>query len=112
MKTMLLGELVAEVVDLLPIVVDLVVLDLAKITCNVKPFGERFTDIPVDIIHSGRPCMVQPSFKPIRVSTKLACMGTDKQVFQISETLVTLCSWHNVVRWGMETCFHADHTSY
>ena len=86
---MFLGELVMEVVDLLPIVVGLIVPDITEISCGIKLCGEGFTDIPTDDVHSGGPHMVQPRFEPVRVSAKLAHMGTNKQVFQVSGTLVT-----------------------
>ena len=59
-----------------------------KVMHNIKLFGEGLTNIPMDVVHSGGPCMVQPCFKPVGASAKLAHMGTDKQVFQISGTLV------------------------
>ena len=57
---------------------------------DVTFLGEELANIPADVIHSGRPCMVQPFFKPGRVSTKLAHAGTSKQVFQVSGTPVAL----------------------
>ena len=86
--TLLVG-LVVQVVDLPPIAGDLVILDVAEVMSDIKLLGEGFTNIPADVIHSGRPCMIQPFFKPGRVSTKLTHAGTNKQVFQISGTLVT-----------------------
>ena len=101
-KTVFLGELVAEVADLPPIAVDIIVLDIAKIVCNVKLFGERLADISMDVVHSSGPHMVQPFFKPGGVSTKLTCTGTDGQVFQISGTLVAcvLMAQHSEVGHG------------
>ena len=89
LKMVFLSKLVMEIIDLPLIVVNLIVLDVTKITCDVELFGERFANISTDVVHSGRPCMVQLSFEPVGVSTKLAHMGTDEQVFQISGTLVT-----------------------
>ena len=91
---LLLSELVVQVVDLPPIVGDLIVLDIAKVASNVKLLSEGFANIPVDVIHSGGPRMVQLFFEPSGVSTKLTRAGTDKQVLQISGTPVALCSWH------------------
>ena len=85
---MFLSKSVAEVPDLLLIVVDLIVPDVAKVTCGIELCGEGLADIPMDVVHSGGPHMVQPCFEPIWASTKLACTGTNKQVFQISGTLV------------------------
>ena len=88
LKTMLLIEHVAQLIDHAPAVVNLVIPGITKITCNIKLFGEGLTDIPADVIPSGGPHMVQPCFEPIGASAELACAGSDKQVFQISGTLV------------------------
>ena len=65
-KLVFLGESVAEVADLLPIAVDLIILDVAKVAHDIKLFGEGLAEIPMDVIHSGGPRMVQPCFKPVR----------------------------------------------
>ena len=83
-KTLLLGKLVMQLIDLLPIMGDLVVLDIAEVTSNVKFLGKGFANIPADVIHSGGPYMVLPFFKSSGVGTKLVHMGTNKQVFQVS----------------------------
>ena len=103
-KTLLLIELVAQVVDHPLIVVNLVILDIAKVICDVKFLGEGFADIPADVVHSSRPHMVQPFFEPGGVSTKLTHTGTDKEVFQISGTLVAfvLMAQHGEVGHGNE----------
>ena len=99
---MFLSKSVMEVTDLPLIAVDLVVLDIAKIVCDVEFFGKGLAEIPMDVVNSRRPCMVQLRFKPIRVSAKLAHAGTDKQVFQISRTLVAfvLVAQHDKVGHG------------
>ena len=102
---MFLGELVTEVVDLLLIAVNLVVLDITKIVHDIELFGKRFADIPTDVIHSGGPRMVQPSFEPVRVSTKLTHTGTNEQVFQISGTLVACVLMAQCVEVGQGNKF-------
>ena len=73
---LLLGELVTQFVDISPITGDLIVLNIVEVTSNVKFLGKGFADIPADVIHSGRPHMVQLFFKPSGVGAKLTCMGT------------------------------------
>ena len=71
-KTMLHIELVTQLADCPPGAVDLIVPGIAQVSHDVKLFGERLADIPADVIHSGRPHMVQPRLKPFRASAKLA----------------------------------------
>ena len=77
-KMMFLIELVVQVIDLLLIAGDLVIFDIAEVMSDVKLLGGEFADIPADVVHSGRPRMVQPFFEPSRVSTKLTHVGTNK----------------------------------
>ena len=65
-----------QVTDLPLIAVNLIVLDITKVAGDVKLFGKGLTDIPTDVVHSGGLHMVQPCFKPIGESAKLACAGT------------------------------------
>ena len=60
---------------------------------------------------NGRPHMVQLFFEPGGVSTKLACVGTNKQVFQISGTLVAfvLMAQCGEVGHGNEQVIYAGH---
>ena len=104
MITMFLCEFIMEVVDLPPVAVNLFIPDITKIACSVEFCGEGLADIPTDVIHSGGPRVVQPRFEPIQASTKLAHMGTNKQVFQISGTLVAfvLMAQHDEVGLGNE----------
>ena len=65
---MLLREFSVEVIDLPLVAVNLIVPDVTKIACGVKFCGEGLTNIPMDVVHSGGPHVVQPQFEPVWVS--------------------------------------------
>ena len=87
---MLRIELIAQVVNRPPGVVNLVVPGVTQVTRDIKLFGERLTNIPADVVHSSGPRTVQLHLKPFGVSAKLTCLAGHEQVFQISGTLVAL----------------------
>ena len=88
--TMLRIELVTQVADRPPGAVDLIVPGVTQVMHDIKFLGERLTDIPVDVVHSGRPRLVQLHLKPFRASAKLTRSVGNEHVFQISGTLVAL----------------------
>ena len=89
LKMMLLSKLVAQVDDLHVSAGNLIILDVAEVTSGIEHLGKGLANILADVVHSGRPCMVQLLFKFSGMSAKLTHAGTHKQVFQISGTPVT-----------------------
>jgi len=55
---------------------DLVVFDVAEVTCNIQPLLEGLGDSLVDVVHGGRPRMVQPLLKFGGVSLLLTHTGS------------------------------------
>ena len=65
---MFLCEFITEVIDLLLVSVNLIVPDVTKIVCSIEFCGEGLTNIPMDVVHSGGPRVVQLRFEPIWAS--------------------------------------------